>query len=165
MSKKSPTFSIPLKLTGTLVVLIISFTLMGLSYWSIENRNNTIRKENRHLVTITQIDNNYSRNLDEMMFIHKGERQSVFVRKGKGAQYKIGEQVSVFYDAKRNDYDIENSGLEQQDTEKWYFGELIGIGVILYWLYELYVIKIRKKEKQPRVDSNKKPVVAKIRNN
>lgn len=163
MSKQSPSFSIPLQLTCTLVVLIISFTLMGLSYWSIENRNNTIREENRQLVTITKIDDNYSRNLDEIIFTHKAERQSVLVRKGNAAQYKIGEQVSVFYDAKRNDYDIENSGLEQQDAEKWYFGELIIIGVIFYWLYKLY-LKIFRKKKQPPVDSNKKPVVAQMRN-
>lgn len=125
------------RLITTLIIVIISFLAMRSAYRKVQNRNETIKEENRVLVNITDVYAPSSKRNGTVSFRHNGGIQKVTICPGCSVNFKIGEQIPIYYNAQNNTYISENDGLGYDPYMGWYVGLMLFIAVIIYWLCQL----------------------------
>lgn len=126
----------------TLPLVGMSFFFMWIGNWKCQNRMDAIKEENRINVTIIAIDRYATRNFGTLDFWINGARESVNICPHCGVNFKIGEQIPVYYNPKNDLYVLENDGLENEGVFSFYAGEFLLIVIAIYWFWELYFWKI-----------------------
>lgn len=129
----------------TLILLGISIFIMAISRWKQRLRIDTIKDENAVHVTITDIDCYATRSYSSLSFRHNGHKNYVNMSRDQCGRFRIGEQITVYYNAKKNLYLMKNDGTENEENIGPTAGIMIFIGSLLYVIWLVFFKKYHSK--------------------
>ena len=132
-------------LVYTLIILGISIFIMAISRWKQQLRIDTIKDENAVVVTITDIDCYATRSYSSLSFRQNGSNYSVNMSRDQCDHFKRGQQITVYYNAKKDLYLMKNDGTENEENLGPTAGIMIFIGSLIYIIWLVFFKKYHAK--------------------
>lgn len=119
----------------TLACLGISIFLLKVGFWKQQLREDTIKEKNAVIVTITEVDFYAAKSFSALSFKYNGTNNSVNLSRSLCNNYKVGDQIKVYYNADNELFLMKNSGLENDENMMASAGILCCIASVGYLLW------------------------------
>ncbi|PSL43317.1 hypothetical protein CLV51_1086 [Chitinophaga niastensis] len=124
-----------------LILVAASVFLFTLSYWKYNVRIETLKDKNLITVTISDIDCNRLNRKSSLVFKHRGHNHIVNLTRDRCGQFKVGDQIKLYYNPKSDWYILDDDGKESEDV--W---GMIGSGImfIIVSISSLRMVYLKK---------------------